>query len=289
MKEAFFYQKRDNGKIKCSLCPHACLIKEGARGLCGVRENDKGLLYSLVHGLAIVASVDPIEKKPLYHFLPKTHTYSIASVGCNLSCDFCQNWEISQSPKPDKKIEGVELPPEEVVDNALKKGCASISYTYTEPTIFFEYAYETAKIAHHKGLKNIFVSNGFINVDPIRIISKYLDAINIDLKGFSNDHYLRICGGRLSPILKAIEEYQKQGVFIEITTLIIPGHNDSEEMLSAIADFIAGIGTDIPWHISRFFPSYKMGNIPPTPIATIERAFEIGKEKGIKNIYKGNI
>ncbi len=289
MKEAQFYQKKDEQLVQCLLCPHNCIIPSGKRGKCGVRENKKGVLYSLVFAKAIAANIDPIEKKPLFHFLPGSQTFSFATVGCNLSCDFCQNWEISQNPKPDKKILGQDLTPQTIVKKALDNNCQSISYTYTEPTIFFEYAYETAKLAKEQGLKNVFVSNGFINPEPIRRISTYLDAVNIDLKGSTEEFYKKTCQGSLNPVLRAIEEYYKNEVFLEITSLIIPGHNDSEEMIRKTARFIVKIDKNIPWHLSRFFPRYKRADTPATDRKTIFRAMEIGKEEGIKYIYPGNI
>ena len=285
MKEALFYERLKD-KVQCQLCPHNCIIADGKRGICGVRENKDGKLYSLVYGKAIANSLDPIEKKPLFHFLPGSLSYSLATQGCNLKCKFCQNWEISQETQ---NIIGKDISPEEIVQDAIDNDCKSISYTYTEPTIFFEYALDTAKIAHKNGLKNVFVSNGFINKEPIKEISRYLDAINIDLKGFSEDYYKKLCGARLKPVLDAIKEYHKQGVFLEITTLIVPGHNDNEDMLKKIAEFIASVDKNIPWHISRFFPHYKMDHTNPTDTSTIHKAIKTGKQLGIKYIYAGNI
>lgn len=284
MKEAMFY-KSVKDKVRCLLCPHFCLIENGKRGKCGVRENIDGKLYSLNYGKVIANSVDPVEKKPLFHFMPGTKTYSIATVGCNLFCEFCQNWEISQDVK---EIIGKEMTPSEIVEDAIQKGCKSIAYTYTEPTIFFEFAYDTAKLAKKKGLKNIFVSNGFINKEAIDKISEYLDAINIDLKGFSEDYYKRYCGARLEPVLDAIKHYHKK-VWLELTTLIVPGHNDDEESFEKITDLIISLDKNIPWHISRFHPDYKMIDVPVTSMEAIDKAYAIGKKKGIKYIYTGNV
>lgn len=289
MKEAMFYNSLKNNVVQCYLCPHFCAVKPGFRGKCGVRENIEGKLFSLNYGKIISMAVDPVEKKPFFHFLPKTFSYSIAAVGCNLFCEFCQNWEISQQPKPNNPIIGNNVTPEEIVESAIANGCKSISYTYTEPTIFFEYAYETAKLAKKKGLKNCFVTNGFITPEPIIKIARYLDAANVDLKGFSEDYYKNVCGARLKPILEAIKQYYKSKVFLEITTLIVPGHNDSNDMLTKIAEFIASVDRKIPWHISRFYPHYKMQNVPETDIETMHMAVKIGKEVGLKYVYAGNV
>jgi len=286
MLEAWFYKKLKDNIVQCELCPHFCSIKEGFRGKCGVRENKDGKLYSLVYGKLCSAAIDPIEKKPFFHFMPGSKAYSIATVGCNLRCSFCQNWEISQMPKSEK-IVGKDVSPEEIVEDAIANNCESIAYTYTEPTVFFEYAYDIAKLAKKKGLKNVFVTNGFINKEPIDKIAKVIDAANIDLKGFSEDYYKDVCGARLKPILDAIKYYHEKGVFLEITTLIVPGHND--EKLKEIASFIVSIDKDIPWHISRFYPHYKMEDTKPTPVETIHKAVEIGKKAGLKYIYAGNV
>ncbi|MBW2980262.1 AmmeMemoRadiSam system radical SAM enzyme [Candidatus Woesearchaeota archaeon] len=288
MKEALFYKKLKDKAVQCQLCPHFCTIKPKERGRCGVRGNRGGTLYSLVYGKAISTAVDPIEKKPLFHFMPGTMSFSIATVGCNFSCLFCQNWEISQIPKQ-ASIFGEDILPKQVVDDAVQKGCKSIAYTYTEPTIFFEYAYDTAKLANKKGLKNIFVTNGFINKEPVDMIEPYLDAANIDLKGFSEEYYKTVIGGRLKPILDTIKYMHKLGIWIELTTLIVPGHNDNPAMLKKIVDFIAGLDKEIPWHISRFYPNYKMTDVPPTDIKILKKAHDIGKKAGIKYIYIGNV
>lgn len=283
-----FYKKlRDN--VQCYLCPHYCLIRSGERGKCGVRENRDGLLYSLVYEQAYTTAIDPIEKKPLFHFMPGSLTFSMTTVGCNLFCQFCQNWQIARPPEPEMPITGSTLTPEQIVDRACLNGCQSIAYTYTEPTIFFEYAYETAKRAHEKNLKNVFVSNGFITAEAIDTISPYLDAINIDLKGFSEEYYREICGGRLQPILDAIKRYYENNVWVEITTLIVPGYSDNEQTLSKIANFIHSIDDKIPWHVSRFHPCYEMQNVAVTDVETIEKAISIGKAVGLKYTYAGNL
>lgn len=285
MKEALFYKKLKDNIVQCTLCPHFCTIKPGERGNCHVRENQDGKLYSLVYGKAIATAVDPIEKKPLFHFMPGTFSYSIATVGCNFHCEFCQNSDISQPGE----IYGKDLKPEEIVEAAIENDCQSISYTYTEPTIFYEYAFDTAKLARKKGLKNNFVTNGFIAPEPLKEISPYLDAANIDLKSFNDEFYKKIIGARLQPVLDSIKLYNKLGIHLEITTLVIPGKNDSDNELTKIAEFIASIDKNIPWHVSRFHPTYKMLNASITPEKTLIKAIKLGKKAGLKYIYAGNL
>jgi len=290
VKEALLYQKLKNNTARCNLCSHRCLIAPGKRGICFVRENQNGVLYSLVYGLAIAANVDPIEKKPLFHFLPGTKSFSIASAGCNFRCEFCQNWDISQITKGrEGQIIGEELSPEDIVKKALETDCRSIAYTYTEPTIFFEYAYDTAKLVKRKNLANVFVTNGYQTPETIKKMKGIIDAANIDLKSFSEEFYQKICGARLTPVLEAIKLMHKAGIWIEITTLVVPKQNDSEKELTQIAKFIASVDRNIPWHISRFHPDYKMTNSYPTPLETLENAFQIGKNAGLKYVYLGNV
>lgn len=288
MKEAYLYKKRKDGKTACFLCNHYCLIKDGELGKCSVRKNEKGTLYSLVYRKLISENVDPIEKKPLYHFMPGTKSLSIATVGCNFKCFFCQNWQISQQPCDLDKIEGQDVSPEKIVQDALDLKCLSISYTYTEPTIFFEYAYDTAVIASAKGLKNVFVTNGFMTKDCLEMIKPYLDAANVDLKSFSEDTYKMKIGGRLKPVLDNIKFMKDMDIWIELTTLIIPGLNDSDEELKDIARFICSLDPEIPWHVSAYFPMYK-SEIPPTARDKIERAMNIGRKTGLKYVHTGNI
>lgn len=290
MKEALLYQKLAGKKVRCQLCSHRCLIPEGKRGICSVRENQGGTLYSLVYGKAIASNADPIEKKPLFHFQPGSLSFSIATAGCNFRCEFCQNWQISQITKgPKGEIIGEELPPEQVVRKALETGCRSIAYTYTEPTIFFEYAQDTAKLAKKAGLANVFVTNGYQTPQTIKEMAKFVEAANIDLKSFSEEFYQKICGARLEPVLEAIKLMHKAGIWLEITTLIVPNQNDSEKELSEIAKFIAGVSENIPWHISRFHPDYKMQDCQPTPLETLEKVYQIGKKAGLKYVYLGNV
>jgi len=289
MKEAMFYEKLGDGVVKCNLCSHRCRITDSKRGICAVRENRNGTLYSLVYGKVVSRAVDPIEKKPLFHFLPGSRAYSIATVGCNFRCLNCQNFEISQMPKDRKVILGQDVSPEEIVVAAKRNNCESIAYTYTEPTIFFEYAYDTAKLASKEGIRNVFVTNGYITEEALLEIKPNLDAANIDLKSFSDDFYRKVCGARLNPVLDAIRLHRSLGIWIEITTLIIPTLNDSEDNLRKIAEFIKDVGEEIPWHISQFYPAYKLLELPRTPISTLRRAREIGLEAGLRYVYEGNV
>jgi len=290
VKEAFLYKKLADKKVKCELCPHFCLIVDGKRGICGVRENQDGVLCSLVYGKIVSSYADPIEKKPLFHFLPGSFSYSIATAGCNFRCLFCQNWEISQMPREQRIIIGEEKTPDEIVSAALKENCQSIAYTYTEPTIFFEFAYDCSKLAREKGLKNVFVTNGFMTAEALNMISPYLDAANVDLKSFREDFYRHISGARLAPVLETLKLVKKLNIWVEVTTLLIPGLNDSKSELAEIANFIKNeLGEETPWHVSAFFPAYKMTDRPPTPAATLEIARQIGLEAGLKYVYAGNL
>lgn len=289
MKEAMFYEKMGDGRVRCGLCRFHCLIADGGRGNCAVRENRGGVLYSLVYGKLCAEHVDPIEKKPLFHVMPGTRSYSIATVGCNFHCRHCQNYAISQ-PSREGIITGVRREPGEIVTKAVEAGCRSISYTYTEPTIFFEFAYDTARLAREAGLANIFVTNGYITKEALATIAPFLDAANIDLKGFSEEFYRDVVHARLSEVLDSIVEYRRLGIWIELTTLIIPGLNDSDEQLQGIASFIvANLGVDTPWHVTQFYPTYKLMDRPPTPVATLRRARDIGRAAGIHYVYEGNV
>jgi pyruvate formate lyase activating enzyme len=284
-----FYEKLEGTLIQCTLCSHRCRISEGNRGICGVRENKDGTLYSLVYGRPISCAVDPIEKKPLFHFLPGSRAYSMATVGCNFRCLNCQNYDISQMPKSQEPVLGEEVTPMEIVKAAKRYRCESIAYTYTEPTIFLEYAYDTAKLAREEDIKNVFVTNGYITETPLRKVAPYLDAANIDLKSINDQFYRKVCGARLKPALDAIRLYEKLGIWIEITTLVIPSLNDSEENFKSIAEFITSIDEGIPWHISRFFPAFRLNDFPPTPKEVLNKARKIGQEAGLKYVYQGNL
>lgn len=289
MKEALFYEREEDGRVRCGLCRFRCLIAAGARGICGVRENRGGTLYSLVYGKLCAEHVDPIEKKPLFHVMPGTRSYSIATQGCNFRCRHCQNYAISQVER-DAPIQGTERSPQEIVRRALDSDCSSISYTYTEPTIFFEFAYDTARLAKEAGLRNVFVTNGYISKEPLALIAPFLDAANIDLKGFSERFYRDFVHARLAEVLDSIIEYRKQGVWIEITTLIIPGLNDSDAELQGIAEFIvANLGINTPWHVTQFYPTYQLLDRPRTPVNTLRKAREIGRASGLRYVYEGNI
>ncbi len=289
-KEAMFYKTLHDKEVECFLCNHKCRIAPSKFGFCGVRQNREGILYTHVYGEVIAANVDPVEKKPLYHFLPGTTSFSIATAGCNFRCNFCQNWQISQLSKRDgMNLSGYELSPEDIVYQAKNKGCQSISYTYTEPTIFFEYAYDTAKLAKKEGLANIFVSNGYMTSEALETISPYLDACNVDLKSFNEEYYKRMCKAHLEPVLSSIRLMRKLDIWVEITTLVIPDENDGEEELKSIASFIANVDPEIPWHISRFHPDYKLIDKSPTPVAILRKAFSLGQKAGLQYIYIGNV
>lgn len=288
MKEAMFYEKLDDNKVRCFLCSHQCTFSDRKRGICGVRENMDGTLYSLVYGKLTSMNIDPIEKKPLFHFHPASSSLSIATAGCNFRCDHCQNCDMSQYPKEHIDIPGQDTTPEEVVNAAEKAGCKSISYTYTEPTVFFEFAYDCARLAHERGIKNVFVSNGYTGPEAVESIAPFLDANNIDLKG-DNEFYKKICGAKLKPVQDTIILMYEHGVWIEITTLIIPGYNDSEESLGGIIDFIKSVDPAIPWHVTQFYPTYKLMDRPRTPLETLKRAREMGVERGLKYVYEGNV
>ncbi len=291
MHPALLYERLEEEKVKCYLCNHRCIIPPGKAGLCQVRINQGGSLFSLVYGKIVAENVDPIEKKPLYHFLPGSYSYSVATVGCNFQCSFCQNFEISQYPRLyPGAIPGKLRSPEEIVQEALKTNCQSLSYTYTEPTIFFEFALDTAKLAVKKGLKNVFVSNGYMTKEAIDFIKPYLQGINVDLKSFRESFYAKICKAKLSPVLESLKYLKKIGIWVEITTLVIPGENDDPQELRDIAKFIKEeLGQETPWHISRFFPQYRMLDKPYTPLETLNRAYYIGKEEGLFYVYVGNV
>jgi pyruvate formate lyase activating enzyme len=289
MKEAYLYEKLENEKVRCFLCNHRCLIASGKKGLCGVRENRSGTLVSLVYGKVIASHIDPIEKKPLFHYLPGTLSYSIATVGCNFTCLFCQNADISQMPSDQGRIMGQETSPDQIIEEAAASRSATIAYTYTEPTIYFELAVDTARIAVKRGIKNVFVSNGYMTSKCLHEIFPNLHASNVDLKAFSEKFYKEQCGAKLAPVLKTLETMNEMGIWLEVTTLLIPGLNDSAEELRQIAQFLANLNPDIPWHISRFHPTYHLNHIPSTPPERIRRARDIGYESGLKYVYTGNL
>ncbi len=288
-KEAYFWEKKKDDKVQCLLCAHNCRIRKGYFGQCGMRQNIDGALYTYTYGKIIAANVDSIEKKPLYHFLPGTYSYSIATPGCNFKCGFCQNWTISQISKQNGDDSGYDVTPAEVVEDAIINKCKSISYTYTEPTIFYEFARDVAIEAKEKDLKNVFVTNGFMTENVIKDAISFLDAANIDLKAFNDETYRKVFGGRLSPVLDSIIAMKNAGIWVELTTLIVPGMNDTKEELTSIAEFIRGVNKNIPWHISRFHPAYKYDKTGVTPLSTLKEAYDIGKNAGLKNVYLGNV
>ena len=299
MHEAMLYQKQDQGRVRCQLCAHGCLIKPGDRGICQVRENQEGTLYTLVWGKPISGSVDPIEKKPLFHFLPGSTSYSIATLGCNFQCGFCQNWNISQYPRQEKGGEipgggphGELVPPGRVVQEALTQDCASISYTYTEPTIYFEYAHDCMELAVRQGLKNVFVSNGYESPQCLEACRGLLHAANIDLKSFRDEFYKSECKARLQPVLDTLKGMHAAGIWLEVTTLVIPDKNDDPGELRELTAFLVKeLSPEVPWHVSAYHPQYKYqdSGIGPTPVKTLERALEIGRQAGLLYVYAGNV
>lgn len=290
MKEAMLYEKLSESRVRCNLCAHRCVILEGKHGICQVRENRNGVLYTLVYGRIIAEHVDPVEKKPLLHFYPSSTAYSIATAGCNFRCEWCQNWEISQMPRQQHLITGKETGPEEIVAAAQRARSRSIAYTYTEPTVFFEYTYDTAKLAHTADLANIYVTNGYMTKEMVETLHPYLDAANVDLKAFRDETYRKYVGGRLQPVLDSLKLMKRLGIWLEVTTLVVPGINDDPEELRDAAQFVADeLGVDTPWHISRFFPAYELIDLPATPVAVLEQARKIGLEAGLRYVYVGNV
>jgi len=291
MKKALLYEKLKDNKVKCTACKHYCIIKEGNFGICKVRKNINGELFSTIYGYSTGDSIDPIEKKPLYHFLPGSEAYSFGTISCNFECQFCQNDWMSM-PLKDKNIPIpplFELSPKKIVENCIDNNIKIIAYTYNEPTISFEHTLDTAKLAHKNKIKNIYISNGYASDEAIKKIAPYLDGINIDLKAFNEDFYHKICKADLNKVKECIKSYYKNKVWLEITSLLIGGLNTNPEEIKKLAEFIASISTDIPWHISKFSPAYKMQNYPPTKEETLHKAYEIGKKAGLKYIYVGNI
>jgi len=287
-KEAMFYDKIDEYTIQCRLCPRNCVLKNGMRGFCRVREPRGGKHYSLVYGNPTAVHIDPIEKKPLFHFLPATSAFSIATAGCNFRCKHCQNWQISQFPP--EGTANYHLLPEEVVENAIRSGCTTIAYTYTEPSVFYEYMLDTSKIAKIKGIKNIYHSNGSLNRQPLEELSLYLDGANIDLKGFTQEFYDEICAGYLKTVLATIKLLKRNGVHVEITNLIIPSFNDDMQTIRRMCQWIRDeVGRDVPLHFSRFYPTYRLKNLMPTPIRILEEARELALDEGLQYVYIGNV
>ncbi|RKY36812.1 MAG: AmmeMemoRadiSam system radical SAM enzyme [Candidatus Omnitrophota bacterium] len=287
-KQALYWESLGNNKVQCGLCPKRCILSDGQKGFCRARKNIKGTLYSLNYGYPVALHIDPIEKKPLAHVYPGTKSFSIATVGCNLRCKFCQNWEIAQLDAEKVKVRFV--PPAKIVDSAKKTGCRTIAFTYTEPTIFFEYMLDIAKLAKKEGINCVIHSAGHINEKPLRELAKYIKAANIDLKGFTKKYYSHFCGGNLDAVLGTLKILKQEGVWIEITNLLVPGGNDSDEDISGLCKWIKeNLGEDTPVHFSKFFPMYKLTNLSPTPLSTLIRARDIAIKNGLKFIYIGNV
>lgn len=289
LKEALLYSPLTDHQVACSLCAFRCSIAPDKFGKCGVRQNRDGRLYTHAYGELIAAHIDPIEKKPLFHYLPGSSSFSMATSGCNFRCSFCQNWQISQMSPWEGKAGGQPFLPQEIVAAAQQRDCRSISYTYTEPTIYFEYAYETARLSSSQGLGNVFVTNGFMTAEALNKINPYLNACNVDLKSFREEFYNEICKAHLQPVLDSIRRMRELDIWVEVTTLLVPGLNDTEQELTGIAEFIAEVDRDIPWHISRFHPDYKYLDPGPTPLESLHLAYALGESAGLRFIYLGNV
>jgi pyruvate formate lyase activating enzyme len=288
VKEALFYEKLDDRRVRCHICPRECVVGPGGRGYCRVRENNDGKYYTIVHGRVCAYHVDPIEKKPLYHFLPGTTAFSIATVGCNLACKFCQNWEISQEVP--ENVSATNLPPEKVAAAARKYSSPTIAYTYTDPNVYYEFVLDCARAGHEEGLKSVVISAGYLNREPLLDLIGNLDGIKIDLKSFSDEFYRDVCGVRLDPVLKTISTIREKGLWLEIVNLMIPTLNDNEKDVDKMCKWIVeNLGDDVPVHFTRFYPKYKLENLPATPVSTVERAREIAMSRGIKFAYVGNV
>jgi len=289
--KALLWESLDESKVRCHLCSHRCIIRSGKRGLCGVRANQAGELHTLVYGRLVAQNIDPIEKKPLFHMYPGSRSYSIATVGCNFKCTFCQNADIAQMPSDRAGlIMGKPAAPAEVVAAAQAADCRTIAYTYTEPTVYFEFAYDTARLAKESGISNVFVTNGYMTAEAFDTVAPYLDGANVDLKAFTDDFYKQYCGARLEPVKETLVRMKRGGVMVEVTTLIIPGLNDDRALLEALADFLAvELGPDTPWHISRFHPTYRLTDRGATPEKTLVEARRIGLEAGLHHVYIGNV
>jgi len=289
-REAMLWERIEEGRVQCKLCAHRCIIGEGRLGVCQVRLNHEGALYTEVYGEVIAEHADPVEKKPLYHFYPGSLAYSVATPGCNFRCRWCQNADISQMPREQSITRGVQTSPEQIVARAAAARCRSIAYTYTEPTIFFEYTYDIARLAHEQGLANVYVTNGYMTAEMLDLFHPYLDASNVDLKAFRDETYRQYVGARLQPVLDSLKQMKDLGIWLEVTTLILPEVNDSVAELTDIAHFVADeLGPETPWHISRSMPAYRMPDLPVTSASTLEQARQIGESAGLHYVYVGNI
>ena len=278
-----------DGSVRCGVCAHRCLVRPGRRGICGVRENRDGVLMLTVYGAVAAIGVDPIEKKPLFHVAPGSTAYSIATAGCPFHCTFCQNWEIAQGPRLGLDLPTRQLSPARVVEEAAAHGAGSIAYTYVEPTVFLEYALDTALLARRAGLRNLFITDGYATPEAVALLAPLLDAANVDLKAFDDAFYRKLCGARLAPVLESIVAMRRAGIWLELTTLIIPGHNDDDRQLRSLARWIVEtLGAETPWHVSRFYPNFRMLDVPPTPLETLRRVADLGRDAGLKHVYVGN-
>lgn len=288
LQEASFYQQLEDGRVQCNLCPNRCILSEGQRGLCKVRENIGGKLYSLVYGQPVSLHVDPIEKKPLYHFLPESKAFSLATAGCNLACKYCQNWDIAQRFPED--LESIPMTPEQVVAKALQTKSQVIAFTYNEPVVWYEYMYDIAKLAKEKGLRTVMISSGYINPEPLKNLLPYLDAVKVDFKSFNDETYRQLIGGRLEPVLETIKTVHQSGTWLELVHLVVPGYTDDQEEIKRMCLWVKeNIGEDVPFHFSRFSPRYKLLNLPPTPEEVVKQARKTCLDVGLKHVYTGNI
>ena len=286
MREALYYQLRDDGRVHCRLCPHHCLLKDGDRGVCRVRQHLNGVLYTFNYGQAASYALDPIEKKPLYHYYPGSYLFSLGALGCNLECAYCQNWQISQREAPT-----IDLGPSDAVSLALRArrqqpASIGIAYTYSEPSVWFEFVFDTARLARGAGLRNVMVTNGYLELEPLQELLGFMDAFNVDVKSFDSHFYKKVCHGQLQPVLRFVEAVHAAGKHVEVTNLIVPSLNDSDEQIGALVDWLADISPSIPLHFSRYFPDYRL-DLPPTPLGTLERARETALRK-LRYVYLGN-
>lgn len=278
-----------DGAVRCQVCAHRCLVRPGRQGICHVRENRDGTLFSLAYGRVVAANLDPIEKKPLFHVDPGSRSWSIATPGCPFHCVFCQNWQIAQGPRLGLDLPLEVMSPQDVLDDALACDADSIAYTYVEPIVFLEYILDVARLAREAGLRNLLITDGYATPEAIRLLAAVIDAANVDLKSFDDAFYRKLCGARLRPVLDGIVAMRRAGIFLELTTLVIPGYNDDEAGLRDLTRWIVEhVGPETPWHVSRFFPAYRMPDAPPTPLETLRRAAEIGRDAGLAHVYVGN-
>ncbi len=289
LHEAMYYRQLEDGKVQCELCPNRCILKEGQRGICNVRENRGGKLYSLVYGKPVTVAVDPIEKKPLYHFLPGSRALSLATAGCNLDCKYCQNWDIAHRAPED--VQSYSMTPQEVVEKALQENVEVIAFTYNEPTVWYEYMLDIAKLAQEKDLKTVSITAAYINPEPLKELLPYLDAVKVDLKSFNAETYRTLNQGQLQPVLESIKIVKESGTWLELVNLVVPGYTDSMDEIREMCTWIKdNLGSDVPLHFSRFWPKYKLTNVPPTPEETLIEARRICRDEvGLNYVYVGNV